>query len=104
MLIKERKDFPDLESIADYLSSQGLNKEEFLKTANSFSVKMKNDRAFRTWQAYNLDGTPGNAVNGKYFTAPHIVGTREGAIEVINKLIEKERQAMAVKQPPKASK
>ena len=103
-VIKERKDFPDLESIADYLSSQGLNKEEFLKTANSFSVKMKNDRAFRTWQAYNLDGTPGNAVNGKYFTAPHIVGTREGAIEVINKLIEKERHAMAVKQPPKASK
>ena len=97
-VIKERKEFPDLNSIADYLASQGLNKEEFLKTANSFSVKMKNDRAFKTWQAYNLDGTPGNAVNGKYFTAPHIVGTREATIEVLNKLIEKERKAISTKQ------
>lgn len=92
-VIKEKKEFPDLGSIADYLASKGLNKEEFLKAAQSFAVKMKNDRAFKTWQAYNLDGTPANAVNGKYFTAPFMAGTREGAIDVMNFLIEKERNA-----------
>ena len=48
---------------------------------------------FKTWQAYEIDGTPANAVNGKYITAPHMVGTREGAIQVMNYLIEKERAA-----------
>lgn len=94
-VIKERKEFPDLESIADYLATQGLNREEFLKAARSFSTNMKNDRAFKLWQAYDLDGTPANAVNGKYFTAPHLVGTREGTLEVLNFLIEKERNARA---------
>jgi len=92
-VIKERKEFPDLNSIADFFAQNGLNKEEFLKNANSFSTKVKNDRAFKTWQAYEIDGTPANAVNGKYITAPHMVGTREGAIQVMNYLIEKERAA-----------
>ena len=83
----------DLNSIADFFAQNGLNKEEFLKNANSFSTKVKNDRAFKTWQAYEIDGTPANAVNGKYITAPHMVGTREGAIQVMNYLIEKERAA-----------
>ena len=76
-----------------FFAENGLNKEEFLKNANSFSTKVKNDRAFKTWQAYEIDGTPANAVNGKYITAPHMVGTREGAIQVMNYLIEKERAA-----------
>ena len=57
-VIKERKEFPDLNSIADFFAQNGLNKEEFLKNANSFSTKVKNDRAFKTWQAYEIDGTP----------------------------------------------
>ena len=88
-VIKERKEFPDLNSIAEFFAQNGLNKEEFLKNANSFSTKVKNDRAFKTWQAYEIDGTPANAVNGKYITAPHMVGTREGAIQVMNYLIVK---------------
>ena len=50
-VIKERKEFPDLNSIADFFAQNGLNKEEFLKNANSFSTKVKNDRAFKTWHA-----------------------------------------------------
>lgn len=42
--------------------------------------------------AYDIDGTPCNAVNGKYITAPHMVGTREGAIQVMDFLINKERE------------
>ncbi len=92
-VIKEGREFPDINSIADYLAALGINKEEFLKTAESFAVKVKADRAAKTWKAYNIDGTPANAVNGKYITAPHMVGTREGAIEVMNRLIDKERAA-----------
>ncbi|MCD8340330.1 MAG: thiol:disulfide interchange protein DsbA/DsbL [Burkholderiales bacterium] len=96
-VIKEGKEMPNLEAIADYLASQGLNKDEFLKAAKSFSAKTKADRAYKTWNAYHIDGTPTNAVNGKYITAPHMVGTREGAIEVMDFLIQKERDARAKK-------
>ena len=96
-VIKQGKDFDSLNDIADFLASQGLDKKEFLKAANSFSTNMKNEKAFKTWQAYNIDGTPANAINGKYITAPHMVGTREGAIKVMDKLIEKERSQKAGK-------
>lgn len=96
-VIKQQKNFANIEQIADFLASQGLNKADFLKAASSFSTNVKNERAFKTWQLYNIDGTPANAVNGKYVTAPHMVGTREGAVEVMNKLIEAERKAISGK-------
>ena len=91
-VIKQGKEFTNINQIADYLASEGMNKKDFLKAANSFTVKMKTDRAMKTWLAYGIDGTPANAVNGKFITAPHMVGTREGAIKVIEKLIEQERK------------
>ncbi len=94
-VIKERMEFPNIESIADYLAKQGLNKEEFLKAANSFSVKNKVSRANKTWTLYNIEGTPANGINGKYVTAPYMVGTREGALEVMDYLIAKEEKARA---------
>jgi thiol:disulfide interchange protein DsbA len=96
-IVKQGKEFRNIGDIADFLASEGLKKDDFLKAANSFSVKMKTDRAARTWKAYGIDGTPANAVNGKYITAPHMAGTREGALEVIEKLIDQERKALAAK-------
>ncbi len=93
-VIKQGKEFKNINEIADFLVSEGLNKEEFLKAANSFAVKMKTDRAAKTWKAYGIDGTPANAVNGKYVTAPHLVGTREGALQVMDKLIDRERETL----------
>lgn len=93
-VIKEGRDFPDLESVADYLAQNGLNKEEFLKAAKSFSANMNTEKARKTWMAYGIDGTPCNAINGKYIAAPHLAGTREGAIQVMDFLISKERQSM----------
>lgn len=96
-IVKQGKEFRNIGEIADFLASEGLSKDDFLKAANSFSVKMKTDRAARTWKAYGIDGTPANAVNGKYITAPHMAGTREGALEVMEKLIDQERKALAAK-------
>ncbi len=42
---------PDLNSVADYLASNGLNKEEFLKAANSFSTRMNTEKG-----PQNMDG------------------------------------------------
>ena len=91
-VIKEGREMPDLNSVADFLAANGLNKEEFLKAANSFSTRLNTEKARKTWMAYDIDGTPCNAVNGKYITAPHMVGTREGAIQVMDFLINKERE------------
>ena len=53
---------------------------------------MKTQQAMQTWQNYQLDATPYVAVNGKYLTAPHMAGSRQKTIEVLNALIEQERQ------------
>jgi len=50
-VIKERKEFPDLNSIADFFAQNGLNKEEFLKNANSFSTAYRGRRMPRLQEA-----------------------------------------------------
>ncbi|HEU0201775.1 MAG TPA: thiol:disulfide interchange protein DsbA/DsbL, partial [Burkholderiaceae bacterium] len=58
---------------------------------NSFSVVTKSNRANQVWAAYKVDGTPMVAVDGKFLTAPSMVGTREGAIAVLDYLVQRAR-------------
>ena len=54
---------------------------------------MKTQQALQTWQNYNLDATPYVAVAGKYLTAPHMAGSSQKTIEVLDWLVQHERQA-----------
>lgn len=79
----------DLQS---WLTSHRVNLDQWNKAYESFTVTMKTQQAMQTWQNYQLDATPYVAVNGKYLTAPHMAGSRQKTIEVLNTMIEQERQ------------
>ena len=58
----------------------------------SFAVTMHTQQALQAWQNYQLNATPYIAVAGKYLTAPHMAGSRQNTIKVLDWLIEHERQ------------
>lgn len=84
------------EEIADFMAANGIDRKQWLDTYNSFSVGARANRAGQLWRAYKVDGTPMMAVDGKYLTAPSMVGSREGSLTVLDSLITRarsERQA-----------
>jgi thiol:disulfide interchange protein DsbA len=49
-------------------------------------------RAAQMVSAYQIDGVPTMAINGKYLTAPSMVGSQDRALQVVDYLIEVERK------------
>jgi protein dithiol oxidoreductase (disulfide-forming) len=89
---KNRLDTPA--KMADFLGPLGINKAEFLKTFESFSVRTAQSRATKMSEAFKVDGVPAFAVNGKYYTAPGMAGNNLNAIKVVEYLVDLERKAM----------
>ena len=73
----------------------GISEEDFERAFNSFSVRTKVNQAEKRMQDYQIRSTPNMVVNGKYLiTTGENVPTQEAMLEVVNFLVEKERQAM----------
>ena len=81
----------DEASLARFFVSQGVNREDFIKTFRSFAVKTKTNRAGVMTRRYGITGVPAVIVNGKYRTSASMAGGEEKLMEVVNALIEKER-------------
>lgn len=81
------------EKMIELLSKHGVDKDKFLDTWKSFTVRTKMSRGAQLTQAYGVDGVPAMAVAGKYYTAPSLVGSNVGALRVIDWLVQKERQS-----------
>lgn len=79
------------DEIADFMAAQGIDRKQWLDAYNSFSVGARTNRAGQVWRAYKIDGTPSMAVDGKYVTAPSMVGSREGSLVVLDSLIQRAR-------------
>ncbi|MAX02572.1 MAG: disulfide bond formation protein DsbA, partial [Gammaproteobacteria bacterium] len=59
------------------------------------SVRTKVNQAEKRMQDYQIRSTPNMVVNGKYLiTTGENVPTQEEMLEIVNFLVEKERQAM----------
>ena len=68
---------------------------DFERAFNSFSVRTKVNQAEKRMQDYQIRSTPNMVVNGKYVIATGAaVTTQQEMLEVVNFLVEKERQAM----------
>lgn len=80
------------EQIRDFFVSHGISAEEFTRTYNSKEVEAKIRQAYFLARDYKLTGVPSLVINGKYVTSPSHAGSTEEAINVVNALIEKERQ------------
>lgn len=87
---KHKKRLNTLDSIADFVASEGIDKDKFIAEYNSFVVDGKVRKAVKKMKAYKIEGVPTVAVNGKYKTSGRMAGSYENMIKIINHLIEKE--------------
>ncbi len=90
---KDGKKLATPEEMAEFLATQGIDKDEFLKTYNSFGVKSQMEKAKKLAMAYQISGVPVLIVNGKYRFDISSSGGPEQALDVADQLIAKERAA-----------
>ena len=88
---KNRQPMLNPDAIADFMAANRTDRKQWLDTYNSFSVAARANRAGQIWRAYKVDGTPIMAVDGRFMTAPSMVGTREGTLVVLDYLVQRAR-------------
>jgi thiol:disulfide interchange protein DsbA len=76
------------EACADWAAKQGLDRGKFLDAFNSFGVQTKLQRANMKAQTYAIDGVPTLIVDGRFKTSPAMTGGNEGALAVVDELIQ----------------
>lgn len=99
--VEKRRVDSDAE-ILDFIVKQGIDKQKFLDVYNSFGIQSKVKRAAQLTQAYQVDGVPLLAVDGRYLTSPGIVSASLGnrpepvlnqaALQVLDWLVSKAKQ------------
>lgn len=83
----KKRNTDTLDSLRDFFAEHaGVDKNEFIKTFNSFAVETRLRRAKTMGARYGVRGVPAVIVNGKY----RVPGGGADAIKIINYLIEKE--------------
>ena len=82
-----------LDEITSFVVEQGVDKDVFLKTWNSFSVKSKMEKAKQQALAYQISGVPAIVINGKYRFDIGMAGGLQQTVDVADALIQKERQS-----------
>lgn len=75
----ERRPLDTEAQITDWIVTQGIDKKKFLDLYNSFGVQSKARRATQLQTAYQVDGVPLVAVDGRFLTSPSIVGKSMGS-------------------------
>ena len=87
----------DPNEIADFMAANGIPRAKWVAVYNSFSVSSDVNRANMMVQAYQIDGTPTLACDGRFLTSPAIASnhTPEGALAVMDYLIARVRSERA---------
>jgi thiol:disulfide interchange protein DsbA len=85
--------------VIEFVTSQGMDRQKFLDTYNSFSVMSKVQQAKKLQSAYQVDGVPLIAVGGRYKTSPAMLSKSVGnqppavlhaaTLQVVDNLIQK---------------
>jgi len=82
--------------IGDLFVEHGIERAAFERAFNSFAVRTRVNQAESRMSDYQIRSTPNIVVNGKYLiTTGTAVPTQREMLEVVEFLVEKERQAMA---------
>lgn len=90
---KEGRKLATPEEMADFLVTQNIDRDAFLKAYNSFGVKSQMEKAKKLAMAYQINGVPVMIVNGKYRFDISSSGGPEQTLQVADHLIAKERAA-----------
>jgi protein dithiol oxidoreductase (disulfide-forming) len=65
----ERRALATAPEMAEWASTFGVNKDEFLKYYNSFGVQTKVQRASKMTEDYKIEATPTMSVNGRFVSS-----------------------------------
>jgi thiol:disulfide interchange protein DsbA len=79
--------------MAEFLATQGVDKDKFLATFNSFAIKGQITKAKDLAKKYEISGVPTMIVNGKYRFDVGSAGGAEQALKLADTLVDKERAA-----------
>ncbi|MFL1502022.1 thiol:disulfide interchange protein DsbA [Pseudomonas sp. S191] len=90
---KQGKRLTKPEEMADFVATQGVDKDKFLATFNSFAIQGQIKQAKELAQKYGVQGVPSMVVNGKYRFDLGTTGGPEQTLNVADQLIAKERAA-----------
>ncbi|WP_300632122.1 thiol:disulfide interchange protein DsbA [Pseudomonas sp.] len=90
---KEGKRLTKPDEMADFVATQGVDKDKFLATFNSFAIQGQIKKAKELAQKYGVQGVPTLIVNGKYRFDLGSTGGPEETLNVADQLIAKERAA-----------
>ena len=90
---KQGKRLTKPDEMADFVATQGVDKDKFLATFNSFAIQGQIKQAKELAQKYGVQGVPTLIVNGKYRFDIGSSGGPEKALDVADHLIAKERAA-----------
>ena len=90
---KDKKRVDTLDAMTDFLADQGVNKDKFVESYNSFAVDGMVRKAIKQLKGYKISGVPAMTVNGKYVVSGKAAGSYENMIRIVNYLIKKESAA-----------
>lgn len=88
----ERRNLNSEDALASFFVNYGVSEDEFHKQFNSFAVNSRLSQADAKIRAYGARGVPGLIVNGKYLVTAETANGNENIYNVVDFLIEKERQ------------
>ena len=87
----------------DWVAKQGVDRQKFMDTYNSFGVNARTQRTITVTSNYDVPGTPALIVDGRYLTAPSLVLNPDNSLnyprffQVLDQLIATARQNRAGK-------
>jgi thiol:disulfide interchange protein DsbA len=87
---KPQAAWPTINDFAKFYAQYGAKPDEFIATANSFSINTKMKRADELIKAYGVESTPTIVINGKYRFSPRDTGSYEQTIKLAQFLVSKE--------------
>lgn len=96
---KEHKPIRNVGDLKAFFEQQGVSAADFDKTYNSFAVVTRTNRAKDAHNLYGVTGVPTLIVDGKYRTSASQAGSNLKMLEVVDFLIDKERQASTAAAP-----
>jgi thiol:disulfide interchange protein DsbA len=89
----DRQQLTQEAEMTEWAARNGIDRDKFAEALRSRPVADKMAVALAVLRAYRIDGVPAMAVNGRFLTAPSIVGSHERCLQVVDALVDMERRA-----------
>jgi thiol:disulfide interchange protein DsbA len=86
----EKRRLETEEQLLDFVTEQGIDRDMFAKTMNSFSIKGKVKKALLLSQTSGITGVPSMIVNGKYIVDAPMAGGMPEMLKVVDFLVQQE--------------